>query len=192
MEESQRILDEKLQASRLALQEKLQQISDKYTKLKKSRNNIVVEKNSEKVEEKQEDTEFITLVEEQPKKLVDDSDFLPITDPNLQIFDEVNKEEKVKESKTHHDSLSTSLCPKPPPTTRFLSTLPPPATPLKPPDPPPKPPDLLIIHSTDSPPSSPPKPREPPPKPPFKITIAHIILPASGTTAISETTIAVL
>jgi hypothetical protein len=67
--------------------------------LKKSRNNIVVEKNSEKVEEKQEDTEFITLVEEQPKKLVDDSDFLPITDPNLQIFDEENKEEKEKESK---------------------------------------------------------------------------------------------
>jgi hypothetical protein len=56
-EESQRILDEKLQASRLALKEKLQQISDKYTKLKKSRQKIVVEEGPEKAKENQEKDE---------------------------------------------------------------------------------------------------------------------------------------
>ncbi|MCI33298.1 hypothetical protein A2U01_0054515, partial [Trifolium medium] len=59
-------------------------------------------KNEMQEETKLEETEFITSVEEQPKKLVDGSDFLPMTDPNLKIFEEENKEEKEKESKTHH------------------------------------------------------------------------------------------
>jgi hypothetical protein len=123
-QECARIFDEKMQVIRLALKENLQKIADKYTALKKRRKDMVVEENLEKIEKIKQETEFITSVEEQPKRSVDGNDFLSITNPNLQIFDEENKEEKEKESKAHHDSLSTSMCPKPPTPPQFPSTLP--------------------------------------------------------------------
>jgi hypothetical protein len=45
--------------------------------------------------------------------LVDDGDFFLTTDPNLQIIEEENREEKEQKSETHHGFLSTSLCPTP-------------------------------------------------------------------------------
>jgi hypothetical protein len=123
-----------------------------------------------------ENTEFIASVKEEkptvveePKMLVLGSEFFSMTESNHQIVEEEDKEDKKQEFKTHHDSLSISLCPKPPPTTQFPSTLPAPAPPLKPPDPPPKPPNLLMAHSAHSLPISPsePPPLHPPsPKPP--------------------------
>ncbi|PNX55960.1 swarming motility protein ybiA, partial [Trifolium pratense] len=73
------------------------------------------------VSEMPENTEFI--VEEakptvaEPKMLVDGRDFFSMTNQNFETV------EKGKESKTHHDSLSISLCPKSPPTPQFLSTV---------------------------------------------------------------------
>ncbi|MCI36960.1 hypothetical protein A2U01_0058184, partial [Trifolium medium] len=87
----------------------------------------------------EEETEFLASVEdkaeptviEEAKKIVDGGrDFFSMTNQNFETV------EKGQESNTHHDSLSTSLCPKPP-LTQF------PSTPSSPP-PPPKPPDLFI------------------------------------------------
>jgi hypothetical protein len=180
-EESQRILDEKLQASRLALQEKLQQISDKYTKLKKSRNNIVVEKNSEKVEEKQE-TEFITSVTEQ-----EETEILVVQEPPHKTSAQIPKTStEMLTSSINSRSISMlfspslelgnkkyELLPLPatsppvPPSQSSENVLSPPASP----PPPPKPPDLLKAQSLPfspkpltEPPITSPCPR-PPPKP---------------------------
>jgi hypothetical protein len=153
-------------------------------------------------EEPQEETEFTISVEEEEstteentvfiapdeeptaaeerKMLIIGSDFFSMTNQNFKIFEKEHKEEKEQEFTTHHDSISTSLCPKsspPPTTTHFPSTLSPPAPPLKPPDPPPKPPDPLMVHSANRPPKpsdlkSPPDtifsslpPFRPPPRP---------------------------
>ncbi|GAU20515.1 hypothetical protein TSUD_130730 [Trifolium subterraneum] len=79
-------------------------------------------------------------------------------DLNIEIIEKEQKEEKEEEFKTNHDSLSTSLCPKQPPTTQFPSNLQSSDPPLKPPDPPPKPPDLPMVYTAQSPPAPPPEP----------------------------------
>ncbi|PNX54615.1 hypothetical protein L195_g048235, partial [Trifolium pratense] len=127
-EEYQRVFAEKLQAIRLAHKENLQKVSDKYTALKQSRQERLVDTNQEKVEEEEppeKDGEFIASVEEKEPIVIEEaekfvtggSDICFVTDLNLEIIEKENKEEKEQEL-----TQFPPPCPKLPPP-QFLSTV---------------------------------------------------------------------